>query len=99
MANVLPKSLREKNRYIVFRINCDKKLERAGVVKSIVSSQLRLFGETGSARHNMWIMDFEEEASQGIVKCAHKSVDEVKASIFEKLDTLEKACSADAASN
>jgi len=76
--SILPKSLREKNRYIALKIRCDVELERNDVVNALVKSQLDLYGQVGAADQNMWVMDYDEKTVRAIVKCKHKSVREVK---------------------
>jgi RNase P/RNase MRP subunit POP5 len=89
MMTLLPKSAREKNRYIVFKIHCEHKPVRKDVVNAIVNSQIRLYGEVGAATQNMWVMDYEQGKKAGIVKCNHKSVRHVKASLA-LIDSISK---------
>ena len=78
--SILPKSLREKNRYLVLKVRCECIPERNDVVNALVKSQLDLWGQAGAAQQNMWVMDYNERTMKAAVKCNHKSVRQVKAS-------------------
>jgi len=81
MPKQLLPSLRERNRYIAFEIITDSDLSRDEVVKAIWISVLKFLGELNASRTSLWVMSWNDEKKNGILKVSHKSVDEVKAAL------------------
>ncbi|HDH41146.1 MAG TPA: ribonuclease P protein component 2 [Candidatus Altiarchaeales archaeon] len=81
MPKQLLPTLRERNRYIAFEVISDSDIGREDVVKAIWSSVLRFLGELNASRTSLWVMDWNDEKREGILKVNHKSVDEVKAAL------------------
>lgn len=81
MAKQLKPTLRERNRYLVFRVESNGKFERKPVVDAIWSSLLRLHGEVGASKTSLWVMDWDKAKGKGILKVNHKSVEVVASSI------------------
>lgn len=81
--NTLPPTLRENARYLVFEIISKKDFGIAEVVDSVWQASLLLFGETGASRFSLWVPFnlYDLEKKRGIIKCAHTSVEEVRAAI------------------
>jgi ribonuclease P/MRP protein subunit POP5 len=78
---MIPATLRERNRYIAFEIVCDSQVSRGEVVKAVWGSLLRFLGELGASKTSLWVMDWDEEKQQGILKVNHTSLDEVRAAL------------------
>ena len=78
--NILPPTLREKERYLIFEIMSKEEHELADVVNAIWSTSLQLFGEVGTSAFNIWIPSnlYDKARKKGIVKCNHASVEEVR---------------------
>ncbi len=81
--NTLPPTLRENARYLVFEIISKKDFDIAEIVDNIWQSSITLFGETGASRFSIWVPYnlYDRQRKRGIVKCAHTSVEEVRASL------------------
>jgi ribonuclease P/MRP protein subunit POP5 len=78
---MIPPTLRERNRYIAFELVCDSPIGRGEVVKATWNVLLRFLGELGASKTSLWVMDWNEEKKQGILKVNHLSVDEVRAAL------------------
>ena len=81
MPKPTPPTLRERNRYMTFRILCDAKPDRKAVVNAIWNSLLRLYGESGASETSLWVMDWADDKSKGIVKVNHKSVEKIRSAL------------------
>lgn len=81
--NTLPPTLRENARYLVFEIVSKKEFDISEIVDAVWQASLALFGEIGASRFSLWIPFnlYEREKKRGIVKCAHTSVEEVRAAL------------------
>jgi len=76
---VLPSSWRGKKRYIAFRLLCDSKLPHAAVDSALWETFLGLFGHVGVSEQRLWLVVWSAEHNAGIVRCALKELDRVKA--------------------
>jgi len=81
--NPLPPTLRENQRYIVFKIISKKKFEVSEVIEAIWKNTLRLYGDVGTSELSMWIPAnlYNKERKEGIVKCNHLSVEKIRFSL------------------
>lgn len=79
----LPKSLREKKRYIVFEVLCERDREMGQVVDAVWDALLDFLGQEGVARASPWIMGdmFDREKQRGSVKVNKDEVEEVRAAL------------------
>lgn len=79
----LPKSLREKKRYIVFEVLCERDRELGQVVDAIWDAVLDLLGQQGAARANPWVMGdlFDDEKQRGGIRVNKDDVEEVRAAL------------------
>lgn len=73
----LPKTLRDKKRYLEVRAVCDAPLPEDDVRRAVWDGLLQFLGEAGAAKTLAWIMTWDENANKGIIRCSIPSVDEV----------------------
>jgi len=78
---VLKSSLRQRNRYIVFSIACEKSLDRKKVVAGVWEHLLRFYGQVGVSKTSLWVMDWDPQTSYGIIKVNHGSQDLVASTL------------------
>ena len=81
MTKPLKPTLRERNRYIVYKIRADKPFTQEEVGKTIWSHSLRFLGELGVSQSGLRIVDFNQKKQAGIIKCTHTTVEQVRASL------------------
>ncbi|MBU0762750.1 MAG: hypothetical protein KKD39_06960 [Candidatus Altiarchaeota archaeon] len=74
-------TIRERNRYLTFEILCDKAVDRKTLVDAVWSVMLRLYGEVGTSKTSLWVMDWDETAKKGIVKVNRASIDLLRSSL------------------
>ncbi len=80
--NPIPLSLRDKKRYLVFELICDKRLNEREVSFELKKNFLKLFGELGLSKMNYQFIQFNEKSNKGILKCRHTALDDLKAGLL-----------------
>ncbi len=80
--NPIPLSLRDKKRYISFKLESDKKFSEKEAKKVIWDKFLQLYGEVGCAESKYWIMSFDSDKGIGILRSDLKSVEKAKAGLL-----------------
>jgi len=73
LKNLLP-SLREKKRYVLFRVISEEKIEVHQLKEAFFSNMLNMFGETGVAQIKARFLDklWDPERQIGILRVNHK---------------------------
>ena len=79
----LSPSLREKRRYIAFKIHCAKTLQELEVNGAIYQSVLNLLGELGMAEASVFILRgiYTPDKKIGLIRCSHTAVEHVRAAL------------------
>ena len=77
----IPKSLREKKRYIAFLVRSDFKIKKEELSMAIWSNSLSMLGEINASKLNYWLLEYNEEKMLGILTCSHRMVGEMIASL------------------
>lgn len=80
---ILPPSLRQKKRYIVFKVLSEKPIEYIELVQSIWRSFLNFLGELKTSELNIWIMKnlFDQKMQRGLIRCSHKEVEYIRGAL------------------
>ncbi|NIR86895.1 hypothetical protein GWO13_04685 [Candidatus Bathyarchaeota archaeon] len=74
-------SERVRRRYLALRVLSEESVSKRDVVDAVWKAVLQLFGEYGASRTNLTFIEYNSERSWGIVRCSHKAVDMVRASV------------------
>ena len=79
MAKILP-SLRERKRYVVFRVHSEEKLNYPAMKDAAWNSLLNWVGERELSRANVRIIRnlWDPKGQTGFIQCSPKAVDAVK---------------------
>ncbi|HIH37943.1 ribonuclease P protein component 2 [Candidatus Woesearchaeota archaeon] len=77
----LPKSLREKKRYIAFQAY-GQGIDQKAIGKAIYTSAGRLLGRLEMAKAGISIITFDEKTKKGILRVSTKYADHAKASLL-----------------
>jgi len=89
--NPIPPTLREKKRYILFKLICDEPLEESDVNFAINDAFLSLFGSFGSAKINPKLIEWHSQGNTGILKCERSSKDQAIAALQFLREIKDKA--------
>lgn len=79
---VLPPTLREKKRYVLFRLFAGKPLSKNAVSGSLWDAFLSLYGVAGTAALSLWLVDFDARVNGGILRCRREGLEQVKAGLL-----------------
>jgi len=77
--NPLDSTMRTRNRYIVFKAESEKTLDKKDVGGAITDTTLRFVGELGVSRMSPYLVEWNYEKQAGILKVTHNTLDEAKA--------------------
>lgn len=83
-------SMKENWRYIVFQLLSNNSVSDKDVVGAVTTSLLRMFGEVGASKTNIWLVEYDANAKTGIVRCSHNAVQEVVAAMTAILKVNEQ---------
>jgi ribonuclease P/MRP protein subunit POP5 len=81
---VISPTLKERKRYILFKIHSDKKIDKEIALRQCTEACLRFLGEYGCAEAGVQMLPetWDKEAQTGIIKTSHKWVDQTKSAIM-----------------
>ena len=74
-------SRRMRRRYLHLKIVSEQIVNEKDVIDAIWSSILKLFGEYGASQANLALIECDPQKSYAVVRCLHKALEMVKASI------------------
>ena len=86
-------SMREKKRYIAFELISDKpEIKAQSVQKAVLQAVSAYLGKLGAAEAGVIMLKerYDEKKNKGILRCAHKYVDQVKAALAFRTE-IDKA--------
>ena len=80
---ILLPSLREKERYVKFKVISEEPIQYSDLESAIWNSFLDFYGELGVSELSLWIIKnlWEEKEQVGVIKCNNKSVEKVLAGL------------------
>lgn len=70
-----------RRRYLHLTIVSEQLLNEKDVIHTIWSAILKLFGEYGASQANTALIEYNPQKSYAVVRCLHKALEMVKASI------------------
>jgi ribonuclease P/MRP protein subunit POP5 len=88
-------SERVRRRYLALRVLSEHSVSREDVVDAVWSAVLRLFGEYGASQASLTFIEYNSERSWGIVRCSHRAVEMVRASVASVTEINEKPAAID----
>jgi RNase P/RNase MRP subunit POP5 len=80
-----------RRRYLALKVESEEPLSERDLVRAIWGSILQLFGEYGASQTNLYLVEFSPEDGCGILRCSHKAVDMVRASVAAMTRVNEKS--------
>jgi len=80
---ILPPTLREKKRYISFKVISEEPVEYSDLESAVWNVMLDFLGEIGVSKTSFWLMKekWNKNKQMGIIRCNHKSVQDVLATL------------------
>jgi ribonuclease P/MRP protein subunit POP5 len=82
---LLPPSLRERRRYLVFEVMSERELSKKELLREIREAMFSLYGDVGVSESGIRLIGYQNEKGTnrgvGIVRCAHTKVEGVRAAV------------------
>lgn len=82
---------RVRRRYLALKVESKEALSEKDLIRAIWDSILQLFGEYGASQTHLYFVEFSPEDGYAILRCSHKVVDMVRASITAITRVNEKS--------
>ena len=79
-----------RKRYLAFKVASEQSVSKGNVADAVWNAVLQLFGEYGASQANLALIDYDQEKSWGIIRCSHRAVEMVRASIASVTEINEK---------
>jgi len=83
-------SRRMRKRYLAFKVVSEQPVSKGNVADAVWNAVLQLFGEYGASQANLALIEYDQEKSWGIIRCSHRAVEMVRASIASVTEINEK---------
>lgn len=79
----LPPSIREKQRYLKFRVHSEEDIDLGEFVDSVWDSALSFLGVKGCSEANFWVMGnkFDEDEQEGVIRVKRSEEDNLRAAL------------------
>ncbi len=80
---ILPPTLREKKRYVAFKIISEEPITYADLEAGIWGTLLDFYGEHGISQTSMWLVKnlYDEMQQIGVIRCNNKAVEQIIAGL------------------
>lgn len=80
---ILSPTLREKERYIAFKIISEEPIVYSDLEAGVWQTLLDFYGELGTSQMSMWLVKnlWDEKEQTGVIRCNNKSVQKVVAGL------------------
>lgn len=95
--NRLPPALREKERYLKFKVHGEEEIELGELVDSVWDKVISYLGTKGTSEANFWIIgnQFNKKSQEGIVRVNRDNVEDFRAAItlIQKINDKKVAIS------
>ena len=75
----MPKGVRR--RYLALKLAGEQSVSREDLMKTLWDAIIQLFGEYGASQTDLALIRFNSERNYVVVRCSHKALELVKASI------------------
>ncbi len=75
----MPKGVRR--RYLTLKLASEHSVSREDLMSIIWDAIIRLFGEYGASQTDLALIKYNPETNYAIIRCSHKALDMIKASI------------------
>lgn len=76
-----PPTLREKTRYLTFRIHSNHEYHKGQVINALWNTAFENLGAFDIAKSGFWLVDFDEDEQKGILRTNNKKEQRVRATL------------------
>jgi len=83
-------SERMRRRYLALEVIGEQPISEKDIANAIWNAILQLFGEYGASKANLTLIEYSSQKKCAIVRCSHKALEMVRASITSITEINEK---------
>ena len=83
-------SKRVKRRYLSLKVVSEQPVNERDVMDAVWNAVLQLYGEYGASQTNLNLIEFNPQKNYAILRCSHKALEMVRASIASITEINEK---------
>ncbi len=70
-----------RKRYLALKVVSEQPVNERAVMDTVWNAVLKLFGEYGASQANLSLMRYDPKRNYAVVRCSHKALERVRASI------------------
>lgn len=76
----LPPSIRQKTRYLLFEVHCEKDICLGDLVDSVWEESLDYLGAEGSSKADFWVIGnlFDEDLQEGVIRVKRSEENKIR---------------------
>ncbi|MEA2090042.1 MAG: Rpp14/Pop5 family protein [Thermoproteota archaeon] len=78
-----------RTRYLALEILSEHFFNKWDIINTIRHAVVQLFGEYGASQINLYLIEYDVEKNQAIVRCSHKAVEMARAAIASVTKMLD----------
>ncbi len=84
-----------RRRYLALKVLSEQSISKRDIVDAVWNAVLQLFGEYGASQINLTFIEYNSENNWGILRCSHKALETVRASVASVTDINGKPVAVD----
>jgi len=70
-----------RRRYLALKVLSEQPIGKRHIVDAVWNAVFQLFGEYGASQTNLTFIEYNSEKSWGIVRCSHRALEMIRASV------------------
>lgn len=86
----MSKAMRPRYRYLAVKVDSQQLLEERDIIEAVWKAVAQLFGEYGASQIGFFLVKYDKQSKQAILRCSLKALPMVKASIASVTKMKEK---------
>lgn len=75
------KTMRQRHRYLAVKVDSDQLFEERDIIDAVWKMVFQLFGEYGASQTSLFLIKYNKQRKQAILRCSLKALPIVRASI------------------
>ena len=73
-----PPTMRERRRYILFRLESEEKHDKKSVIKALWNNAFETIGVLGASETSFWVIDFDEKSQEGVIRTNNMNLEKIE---------------------
>ena len=75
------KAMRQRHRYLAVKVDSEHSFEEQDIVNAVWKAVVQLFGEYGASQAGLFLVKYNKQRNQAVLRCTLKALPMVRASI------------------